>query len=583
MFIAIETNKSKLSRLLKGVRIGTRHYASDSRGRFQSFKNKSCDELLKLLENPAITLDIWDINELIKEFARHDNELSKEVYSKAYRAKEANTQTFAAMIRASAAKNDFNFPKKVLTDFFKICSFENEQHKNIIIEWSNSWFSDLSEKNGAPLPKVEIKAFLNKNQTDFKEIINAVLFLFRKITLNSAANQANNAINLFESMRQQGRGFDLFSYITLFDTLRKSNEEILIPPEEKPKYTYMKVQTFFQECLNLINNGFSQFQYSGLNEIPILDGKITREKLKGIESRLYNSRLEIAVTLNEFQYATILFSTNSSPSPHTYLLMLLWMKKQYIEGRNDNPFLNNPLKTCKGIDMVFKRAIDHQQATSSIVSQVLRIIRTLIYNTRVSGILFDYACEVIEIAYNLNLITTQIISIFFQLVWKHNKYDQAKDFIRNKIGSDELCQFLIDKVAAQKIVEEDSYYHQLFRHQIMSLEPDQADELFISIFHFISKCKEINKTSLSLLIFKLTTIVVNKYYLARYLFEKLKTIADEKMWSYMIEGAIICNQPNDVRDLMGQLSWPENCGMTQAVLTRLFLNPYLISYLYSLI
>ena len=49
MFITIEMDKSKLSCLLKGVRIGTRHYASDiiSIGRFQSFKNKSCDELLK--------------------------------------------------------------------------------------------------------------------------------------------------------------------------------------------------------------------------------------------------------------------------------------------------------------------------------------------------------------------------------------------------------------------------------------------------------------------------------------------------------------------------------------------------------
>ena len=45
----------------------------------------------------------------------------------------------------------------------------------------------------------------------------------------------------------------------------------------------------------------------------------------------------------------------------------------------------------------------------------------------------------------------------------------------------------------------------------------------------------------------------------------------------MIEGGIICNKHNDVRDLMDQLSWPKNYGMTQAASTCLFLNPYLIS------
>ncbi len=137
----IKMNKSKLSRLLKEcvlVPVTTFLIVEDSRGRFQSFKNKSCDELLKLLENPDITLDILDINELIKEFARHDNELSKEVYRKACRAKEEKTQTFPAMIPASNAKNNFNFSKKALTDFFKTCTFKKEQNKNIIIEWSNS-------------------------------------------------------------------------------------------------------------------------------------------------------------------------------------------------------------------------------------------------------------------------------------------------------------------------------------------------------------------------------------------------------------------------------------------------------------
>ncbi len=144
-----------------------------------------------------------------------------------------------------------------------------------------------------------------------------------------------------------------------------------------------------------------------------------------------------------------------------------------------------------------------------------------------------------------------------------------------------MCQLLIDKIAAQKITEEDNGFHKKFRKNIVSLTPGQADELFTSIFHFISKYKEINKISLRLLIFKLTIVGVNKYYLGKHLFEKLKTSADEKMWPYMIEGVMICNQHNDVKGLMGQLGWPENWGMTQAILTRLFLNPYLISYLYS--
>ncbi|WP_280124374.1 hypothetical protein [Coxiella endosymbiont of Ornithodoros amblus] len=63
--------------------------------------------------------------------------------------------------------------------------------------------------------------------------------------------------------------------------------------------------------------------------------------------------------------------------------------------------------------MIFKTAIDHQQATSSTVHKILRIIINLAkHNIEFSGILFDYGYKVIEIIYNLNLITTQLVSIF---------------------------------------------------------------------------------------------------------------------------------------------------------------------------
>ncbi len=63
--------------------------------------------------------------------------------------------------------------------------------------------------------------------------------------------------------------------------------------------------------------------------------------------------------------------------------------------------------------MVFKRAIDHQQATSSRVRQILRIIGNLAkHNIEFSGILFDYGYKLIKIIYNLNLITTQLVAVF---------------------------------------------------------------------------------------------------------------------------------------------------------------------------